>query len=64
MTKTCKRCKKEAKHLFTFDGIKSCEQCCRELREHQDDKNQMMGRDGEIDFQREISEGCLDEYNY
>ena len=61
--KICKRCKKETKYLFTFDNILSCEQCCQELREHQDDRNEMRGSD-EIDFQRELSEGCLDDYSF
>ena len=62
---TCNCCGKKVEKLDRFRGLEACESCCDKAA---DEENKFRGRDfnmdGEIDLQREMSEGCLDEYNY
>lgn len=61
----CKNCKKIVKQLVNFRDLRACEECCDQAaKEEIEFRRQNYNMDGEIDYQREMSEGCLDEYLY
>lgn len=61
--KKCNVCGKKVEKLDQFRSLEACEICCNQAI---DDERDFRSReyDAHIDLQREMSEGCLDDFNY